>query len=418
MDARRQQAHELADRARIYEEDGFWHVPSQSGQSWYKVLLDEREAVCECPDHELTGKPCKHIMAVRLVLSRERCGTAPKPANLEPSPKLPRKTYPQAWAEYNAAQTNERGHFMELLADLCHDVPELPRKPGPGRPRVPISDAVFSAVFKVYSTLSARRFNGDLEEAHQQGHIGQLPCFDSVLKCLQNEAVTPILLDLIRRSSLPLAVVETQFAPDSTGFCTSRFTRWFDVKYGITRETADWVKAHIMTGVRTNIITAAVIGGKDAADSPQFPALLDATAKGFRIAEVDADMAYCAAEHFNAVDALGGTLYAPFKTNATGAAGGIFGKMFLTFLLNREEYLKHYHGRSNVESTISAVKRKFGDSVRSKTDVAMKNEVLAKFVAHNICCCIMEWYTLGIEPVFDGCRSNQGPADILRFTGA
>ena len=46
------------------------------------------------------------------------------------------------------------------------------------------------------------------------------------------------------------------------------------------------------------------------------------------------------------------------------------------------------------------VKRKFGDSVRSKTDTAMKNEVLAKFVCHNLCCLIAEMYALGIEAVF------------------
>ena len=44
------------------------------------------------------------------------------------------------------------------------------------------------------------------------------------------------------------------------------------------------------------------------------------------------------------------------------------------------------------------IKAKFGDSVRSKTDVAMKNEVLAKLVCHNIVCVIHEMYELGIEP--------------------
>ena len=57
----------------------------------------------------------------------------------------------------------------------------------------------------------------------------------------------------IARSSLPMRAVETTFAPDSSGFCTSRFTRWFDVKYGVTRETADWVKVHLITGVKTTI---------------------------------------------------------------------------------------------------------------------------------------------------------------------
>jgi hypothetical protein len=53
-----------------------------------------------------------------------------------------------------------------------------------------------------------------------------------------------------------------------------------------------------------------------------------------------------------------------------------------------------------VESTFSMVKRKFGDSIRNKTDVAMVNEVLCKLVCHNIVCLIHEMYELGIEPNF------------------
>ena len=45
-------------------------------------------------------------------------------------------------------------------------------------------------------------------------------------------------------------------------------------------------------------------------------------------------------------------------------------------------------------------KRKFGDSVRSKGEVAMKNEVAAKFICHNLCCLIQAMYELGISPDF------------------
>lgn len=67
--------------------------------------------------------------------------------------------------------------------------------------------------------------------------------------------------------------------------------------------------------------------------------------------------------------------------------------------------LQRYHQRSNVESTFSMVKAKFGDSVRSKTDVAMKNEVLAKLVCHNVCCLISAMYELGVDRQFWGERS-------------
>ena len=171
-----------------------------------------------------------------------------------------------------------------------------------------------------------------------------------------------------------------------------------------------------MTGTKTNIVTAVVIEDKDAADSPQFPKLLEETAKGFTVKEVDADKAYTAVEHFGSVDKLGGTLYAPFKSNMTGAAGGIFEKMYWRFMLQREDFLKHYHQRSNVESTFSAIKRKFGYSIRSKTDVAMKNEALCKILAHNICVCIMEWYTLGIDPFVEHEPEADAPR-VLRFPG-
>jgi hypothetical protein len=84
------------------------------------------------------------------------------------------------------------------------------------------------------------------------------------------------------------------------------------------------------------------------------------------------------------------------------------------FCINREEYEQHYHKRSNVESTFSAVKRKFGESLRSKTDRSMRNESLAKLVAHNITCVIGAMYELGIDPTM-GCTKTNQPAQILSF---
>jgi len=60
------------------------------------------------------------------------------------------------------------------------------------------------------------------------------------------------------------------------------------------------------------------------------------------------------------------------------------------------------------------MKRKFGDSVRSKSDTAMVNEVLCKVLCHNLCVLIAEWYELGIEPDFGG-GAEGGPRDVLRL---
>ena len=74
--------------------------------------------------------------------------------------------------------------------------------------------------------------------------------------------------------------------------------------------------------------------------------------------------------------------------------------MWYYFNFNREEFLKHYHKRSNVECAFSMIKAKFGGSVRAKTPVAQVNEVLLKVLAHNLCCLIQSIYELGLDPVF------------------
>ena len=56
------------------------------------------------------------------------------------------------------------------------------------------------------------------------------------------------------------------------------------------------------------------------------------------------------------------------------------------FLLHQERFLPHYHRRSNVETVFAMIKAKFGAAVRSRLAVAQINEVLAKCVAHNLCC--------------------------------
>ncbi len=397
MNSREAKAVKLTGDLRITYKDGEWLVPSQSSPSTrYTVNPSMANPSCTCEDWQLRKQPCKHIAAVRLLLDRQIKGEPPPVI----PPPLPRPTYGQRWSEYNAAQVNEKDHFQTLLADLCANIQPLPLKPVDkgGRPRTPIGDAVFAAIFKVYSTVSARRFMSDLREAQERGHIRETLSFNTAWKCLQNPAVTPILHELIRRSALPLRSVEVDFAADSTGFGTSKFTKWYDEKYGTVHEKCEWVKTHCIVGTKTNVITAAYIGDKNAADCPQLPELLKATAANFTVKEVSGDKAYLSAENLELVDALGGTAFIPFKVNSVLGNTPLWDRMFHYFQMHREEFLQHYHKRSNVESTFSAVKRLFGDAVRSKTPTAMTNEVLAKLVCFNLTCVIHGWYELGIDP--------------------
>jgi transposase len=185
---------------------------------------------------------------------------------------------------------------------------------------------------------------------------------------------------------------------DSTGFAYSRFVRWYDINYNRFSAEQQWVKAHLCCGTKTNVVTAVEIHGRDANDGLQLPALVQSTAKNFKMKEVSADKGYSSLDCHNAVAAVGAKPFIMFKDWATGGVGGLFKKMFHYFQFMREDFLAHYHRRSNVESTVMMIKTKFGDAVRSKTEVAARNEVLAKILCHNICCLISAMYELGIDP--------------------
>ena len=100
------------------------------------------------------------------------------------------------------------------------------------------------------------------------------------------------------------------------------------------------------------------------------------------------------------IETVGATPFIAFSSHHSGVGGGTWTKMYHYFQFRRTEFLQHYHKRSNVESTFSMMKRKFGDGLRSKTDVAMVNETLCKVLCHNLVVLIHEMYELGIDPVF------------------
>ena len=412
MNAREQRGMAIAATCKLTRESGSWRVPSQSAnEKVYRV--NPVHQTCSCLDHIETGEKCKHLFAVEITLKREHNADGSITETQEI--KLTKKTtYPQNWPAYNSAQTNEHKHFQALLADLCGSL----TAPAPRRGQQPLtpSDAAFCAVYKTYSTMSARRFSGALQESKENGFASRVPHFNSVLNFFDSESSTPILNDFVERSASPLVAVESHFAVDSTGFAGARYARWFDEKYGAPRSEIQWMKLHAMVGVKTNVITSCKITGKEGADSPQLPELVSRSAKQFEVKKLSADKAYGAEANFTAVNSAGGEFYPAFKSNTTGGIGGAFEKAFHLMSLNKDEYAKNYHQRSNVESTFSALKRKFGESLRSKNELSMKNEILAKVVCYNITCVIQEMYCLGISPDFivkNRCTTNTNPAQRL-----
>lgn len=386
----------LAATAQIQQQGDTWIVPSERTSKKYTVRFTPSHQTCTCPDYEARQKMCKHIFAVERILDPQQVIVTPDP--------LKRPTYKQEWHEYNLAQTNEKARFMEFLYELCRGVEE-PAQQRWGRPRLSFAEMIFSTCFKVYSTQSSRRFISDLRAATLKGYISKTPHFNSLSNYLEMKEMTPYLKDLIRESSRPLAAVEKDFAVDSSGFTTGRFVRWMQAKYTDPHliEKQDWVKVHLMAGVKTNIVTSVEVTGAHAGDSPYFKPLVEATSENFVMQEVSADKAYSSSDNLKLVLDKGAMPYIAFRSNATGTdkrSSAVWKRMYHFYQYNQEWFFAHYHKRSNVETTFSMIKAKFGERLRGKAETAQVNEVLCKILCHNLCCLIQSIYELGIEPTF------------------
>ena len=103
------------------------------------------------------------------------------------------------------------------------------------------------------------------------------------------------------------------------------------------------------------------------------------------MAEVSADKAYSSKAHAAAVEAVGAVPYIPFRSTsgvkplgpqsalwdvtevAPGPEASPWVRMYHYFAYQRDTFLSHYHRRSNVETTFSMIKRKFGSDLRCKS---------------------------------------------------
>ncbi len=313
----------------------------------------------------------------------------------------------QDWPAYNLAQTTEKVHFKRLVYDLLKIIEEK-QKPGKGRKGHDIRTRLFSLLLQTYTGKSSRRVVSEVEEAQEQGLVDDVPHFNSILNFYRDKNLPELLNKLISITAKPLESVEQDFTVDSSGFSTEVYEEWNHAKYNNPSELRKFLKAHVMSGVKTNVITAVRVTEGPSGDSPEFVPLVENTGKHFSIREVSADKAYSARKNMEAVSRNGGVPYIPFRSNATGQSRGsrIWRKMYDYFYYHKEEFMEHYHKRSNAETVFAMLKRKLGMKLRNERPLSQKNEILLKCLTHNIIVLIHEMFELGIEIDFNFCADS------------
>jgi transposase len=349
-------------------------VKSQFSFGTYVVTLGDRPK-CTCPDYMSNRNTCKHIIAVREKLNK----------------------YSTHWSDYNLAQTTEGTTFPELLKELVSTIQEPEYKFG--RPSAPLSDLVFCAVMKAYLQKSARRSQSALDE-----HLEQTYHFNTVIKTLNREDVTSILIELVRLSASPLAQIEHDFAIDSSGFATTKFNDWCNQKHKLGRKH-QFVKCHISSGVYSNIVADVIItpeSGEGTGDVLNFCNLLDGTTGYFDVRQVSADRGYLSNKNYAKAESLGVDPYILFKKNSRASGCKAWNKAFRTLITQSDDWLSNYHKRSNVELTFGAIKSKFGETLRGKNYTSLANELLCRIIAYNITVLIEMAIKDSVDITFEG----------------
>jgi transposase len=375
-------------------------VKSADERKAYNVIADRDGWSCSCPSWLGREIPCKHILETVIWLD-------PNPSPVyqeEPGPKRPTYTQPD-WGSYDRGQQLEHEVFDRYLWDLVGTIHEMPWTGGKrGRPVVPLRTQVLMAVRKVHLNQSSRRARGLLVALNQDGKgiLPRVPNYAVPSRFFNRPQATGILIELIERSGLVLKDIEDAgtVAIDSSGFSTSTMGAYFTEKYDPERRHR-FVKAHLAIGVKSHIVLSVRVTDEHGGDSPEFiPLLRQLTKVGHTPDRVTADKAYLSRNNLTAADSLGIDPFIPFKVNSRSPAQGspMWKRKFHEFQLRRDEFDAAYHQRSNVEATFSAIKRKLGEPLLSKTSFARFNELLAKILAYNVGVVITQAHLHGLEP--------------------
>lgn len=314
------------------------------------------------------------------------------------------KKYSQNWHKYNLAKTNEKRMFVELLHDLTKIIEEPEYQFG--RPPVPIRDFLFCVGLKLYSNYSGRKAVSDYRTAMEAGYTSRVPHFNTIKDFLNCPATYDLLQKLLTISAMPLKKLEDKYSLDASGFGTYTTERWNRVKWGKNVRYKDYLKGHILIGTRTNVICEAEVTPGNFSDAKQAPKIILRANANFDMKELSADKAYSTKLIFRILQAINAIPYVPFKRNARENpkdAPELWNNMFLLFRDKKEEWSKHYHQRSNVETTFAMVKRRLGEHLLSKNFVAQRNELMMKFICHNICCLIQAIYEHKVKVNFHKC---------------
>jgi transposase len=289
-----------------------------------------------------------------------------------------KKRWPRNEVLYNKVQECEFLNFFEFVKYLGFKVCKNKE----------MRDIIICLiVWHKFPNLSARRAKGLLKLFKKCKLINvRIPCFKTLCNYRENNSLQELLDDLIEESSKPLAKIERDFATDATGIRTKLFSTWYSLRIKKRIRKRDHITDHISVGVKSKIVTALNVEIKKGKDNIIMRDHVDKTNKNFQINEWSGDGVYWTKANCSKIAAIGAMPYFNCKKSWNGKQSGVpaWKEMNKESRDNPEEYGKHYHKRSNVETANQSKKMLHGDKVYSKLESSRVNEETLRWINHNI----------------------------------
>lgn len=251
----------------------------------------------------------------------------------------------------------------------------------PGRPFLyPESLVRFACTLKVGLRLPLRQL---------QGLLQALACFIDIGVPDYTTLWHRLCLSEVQLPEPDLEGTDWAIAIDSTGIKVTDRGEWMREKWHVHR---GWIKVHMAVEVNSGTIVGIQVTDEKANDAPHLPGLVEQASRLLpgRIGKVLADGGYDTYDNFDYLAGLGIEPVIRMRKNAsTKCRGHSFARPMAVREMNalgQEEWRRRhgYNMRWKSETTFSAVKRRVGESVRSKRPDQALKEARMMFVQYSL----------------------------------
>jgi len=309
---------------------------------------------------------------------------------------------------YDAMETRVPQLCVELLKP--HVKPRVQLR---GGQKLLTHDRSFTVLHRTFVNKPLHYVARALAKQAEYGRIEWGPRPNAISEYIHDPEMTPILEACLARSARPVRHLEEIVCVDSSGYSTIWSGNYLDNDRGKReRMRAQWIKTHIISGAKTNIVSAIEVTWnkkgirsddetEKTADVNHFVSLVKAMKQvGWKPKYAAADKAYLSDSNVDGALKLDVLAVIQMKVNSKRIGKTQAYKDLYDFVTDHPEaHQAIYRYRSKVESVFSSVKRTCGHYIWArgprlpknateddylKVDVARYNEVLAKYIIHNL----------------------------------